>query len=227
MLDDDLTRGLDATAELDVKTDDIPPQDDDASNDEPQNNDDNQQKIDNQNQKVEGAESDIYGAPETFDYSQIQMPEGMKLDEDMVGEFNAVAKKFNLSNSSANELMNLAVKLTEKNAQGFKDLATQLQEAERNSYLQMLNDDKELDATNEEKYNPYLAVANEGVKAVATQGFIDFIKSKGLCHHPEFIKTFHKIGLLCKDDNLPNGNNPVGTVERPADVLYGDHKSAE
>lgn len=167
----------------------------------------------------------IYGSPENFDYSKIELPEGMTLDEELVNEFNPIAKKFNLSNSSANELMNLAVKLSNKNAANVNDAVQQMKIAEKNSYLQLLNDDKELNTQNSDEYEQYLDVATQGLKAVSTPEFNEFLKEKGLTHHPEFIKVFHKIGTMCKDAFIPDASIPVSVKRTPADILYG--KSSE
>lgn len=173
------------------------------------------------NKEAEGQDSEIYGSPESFDYSEIKLPENMVLDEEMVEKFNPIAKELNLSNKSANKLMKLAVELTSKQTAKFEDLATQIAEAEQNSYLQLLNTDKELNGYSEEEYSQYLTTANLGVKSVATQGFKDLIKHKGLTNHPEFIKTFHAIGKLCKGDSIPDVKNPVGATPNAADILYG------
>lgn len=180
----------------------------------------------NQDAGADGGQNEIYGSPENFDYSAVELPENMELDSDLVNEFNPIAKKLNLSNKSANELMSLAVKLTQKNTAKFADeFAAQLQDAESKSYLQMLNTDKELNAFSAEEYDQYINTANLGIKSVATDGFKNLLKQKGLTNHPEFIKTFHAIGKLCQSDKLPDVKNPVGSNRSAADILYGSAES--
>lgn len=186
-------------------------------------NQNDENNSDNQNQENKQEDNEIYGSPEQFDYTEVQLPDGMELDKDMLGKFEPLAKEFNLSNKSANKLMNLAVELVAKNAPNAESLATQIQKAEAESYSQLLNSDKELNAYSQEEYGNYLKVANQGVKSFATQGFMDLIKAKGLTNHPDFIKTFHAIGKQCSNDTLPNVNNPVGKSERQADILYGNN----
>lgn len=193
----------------------------DDGNDDAQNNE-NEKGNEEKGKEGEQQDDEIYGSPETFDYSNVQLPEGMQLDEELLKEFEPVAKKLNLSNKSANELMNLAVKLTEKNTAKFSEFAQELQQAKINSYHELLNTDKELNANNEAQYNQYLDVAIQGLKAVATPGFTELLKTEGLTHHPEFIKTFHKIGELCASEKIPDAKYPAGQKELDAaDVLYG------
>lgn len=199
-------------------------------NNQQENTENNEEKSelqnDKQNDQQKNLDGDIYGAPEQFDYSDIKLPEGMTLDKELLEEFEPIAKKFNLSNKSANELLGLAVKLSEKNISIVQDAIQQSQIAEKNSYMQMLDQDIELNVKDSAQYEQYLSVASKGIKAVATPKFKEFIKDKGLTHHPEFIKVFHKIGQLCTEVKIPDGN-PSGKDVDAADVLYGKRQSEE
>lgn len=194
----------------DSQDEDVKPSDDNL--DEDSSNDDNAKNS-------EGENVELYGAPESYDYSEIELPENMVLDEELVNQFNPIAKELNLSNKSANKLMCLGVELAKKNFAGVENIASELQNAERLSYEKLLVEDTEFKAFSDEQYDQYLSVANTGIKAVATPEFQELVKAKGLTKHPAFIKTFHAIGKLCSNDRVPNGE-PVGKSERPADILY-------
>lgn len=213
--------GLDADFENENLQDDPNAGADDDNNNDAQDGE-KQKEVEEKVKEGEPKDDEIYGSPETFDYSNVQLPEGMQLDDELLKEFEPVAKKLNLSNKSANELMNLAVKLTEKNTAKFSEFAQEMQQAKVNSYLELLNTDKELNANNEAHYNQYLDTAIKGLKAVATPGFTELLKTEGLTHHPEFIKTFHKIGELCVSEKIPDATYPTSQKEPDAaDVLYG------
>ena len=210
--------GIDSKSMEDY-TGDTPPADGDGDKDTNNNGSDTPPE---ENGEGEGKsnQEEIYGAPESYDYSKIQLPEDMTLDEEMVAKFNPIAKELNLSNESANRLMSLAVELTGKNAARFSEAAAQLQIAEKNSYLELLDKDQELNSYSTEEYDQYLSVAKLGVDKVATNGFKQILKDKGLANHPEFIKTFHAIGKLCKEDSPAGNNTPAGVKVNPASVLY-------
>lgn len=227
MTQQDLTN---AAENLDAELDSTPPQGaaDDSEEDDVKPSNDNSADDSNNDDNAKNSEGDnveLYGAPETYDYSEIELPENMVLDEDLVNQFNPIAKELNLSNKSANKLMNLGVELAKKNFAGVENIASELQNAERLSYEKLLVEDKEFKAFSDEQYDQYLSVANTGIKAVATPEFQELIKSKGLTKHPAFIKTFHAIGKLCSDDRVPHGE-PVGKSERPADILYNKTAAA-
>ena len=42
-----------------------------------------------------------------------------------------------------------------------------------------------------------------------------------IIYHPEFIKTFHKIGLLCSESKIPDVRIPASKADDPAEILYG------
>ena len=144
----------------------------------------------------------------------------MQLDNELISEFNPVAKKLNLSQKSANELVELAVKLTGKNMQKTSEALEEMQHAKSASYEQMLLQDEEFSKMDDDNYNQYLNTANLGISKVATKGFQELIKKEGLTKHPDFIKTFHQIGKLCQADSIPDATHPVGKSERMADILF-------
>lgn len=181
----------------------------------------------NNGENNDNSDDGKYGSPENYDYSTVALPEGMQLDAELVNEFNPLAKELNLSNDSANKLMALGVKLAQKNAATFKEAAVQAAIAEKNSYLEQLNSDKELNVLNTDDYNKYLDVANQGYNAVATKEFKAFVNAKGLTHHPEFIKVFHKIGELCSDSSIPDAKLPPSVEKSAADILYGNSSSEQ
>ena len=171
---------------------------------------------------IQQVNPEIYGSPENYDYSSVELPEGMELDNDMISKFNPLAKKYNLSNASANELLHLAIEMQQRNMAKVNDLASQIQESERESYRQMLSLDKEFSNQSDEEYSRYLSTANIGLNNFATEEFKNLLIQKGLVNHPEFIRTFHRIGQYCISDALPKVSTPTPSKEiDPADILYG------
>ena len=63
--------------------------------------------------------------PEKYDYSQVQLPENYCYNEELLNEFNTLAAKYDLSQNSANELMSLAVKLTQLMGNNYSETLAQ------------------------------------------------------------------------------------------------------
>lgn len=171
--------------------------------------------------KVQTDENGAYGSPEQFDYKDIELPEGIRLDEELVKEFNPIAKKLNLSQSSANELVSLGVKLAQKQAGNLPAIMQQVQQAKVAQYQQALNTDKEIGNGDRSKMNAYLDVADKGYTAFATDEVKQALAEVGLNYHPAIVKMFHRIGELVGDDKIYGTRSPV-TSQDPADILYNN-----
>ena len=62
--------------------------------------------------KDAGADNnEIYGAPETYDYKDVNIPEDLEYDKDMLKEFDALNKETNLSQAQANKYMQFGIRL--------------------------------------------------------------------------------------------------------------------
>lgn len=171
--------------------------------------------------EADSLDKDVYGAPESYDYTEVQIPEGMELDKEMMTKFDPIAKKFNLNQKSTNELLGLAVELVQKQTGSLIGNIKEARQAEIAQYEQLLEADKEI-GENKEVRNAYLDIADIGYNAIANSNVKSVLAQKGLDYHPDIVKMFHKIGQYCKDDVLPSGGLPIGKNEDPATVLYGE-----
>ena len=87
----------------------------------------------------------------------------MHLNEEMTNKFNEYASKLNLSQKSANDVMAMAVELTEQTQKQTVEAMGKLQEAKIEGYKILLNRDSEVGGA---KLKESLATAN-----VAYDGF--------------------------------------------------------
>lgn len=209
---------FDNPTELNTSQDSIQADDDVRSDDGiPE---DGQNNIDNDIPPQENTE--IYGAPENYDFSNITLPQGYKFDNDMLKEFNPIAKELNLSQKSADKLMNLAAKLVEKNYGKLPEVMEQVKTAKVTQYKQALNTDKEIFGGSKVNMDAYMDIADKGYNAFATDDVKTALNEAGLDYHPAVIKMFHRIGELVGDDKIFAPKAPVGTELDAADVLYGN-----
>ena len=181
---------------------------------------DENQNLDNIGQN----NNELYGAPENYDFKTVEMPEGIQFNDDYGNRFSDVAKELNLSQSSANKLVNLYVEILKEQAasapEKIKEFKEQQLQADIAEWHKALNQDVEIGNGNQEKIKAYMDKANVGYKAFASDGLQDILKQKGLNHHPEVIKLFYKLSDLTGEDNILMGGNPA-KEERAADILYG------
>lgn len=187
-----------------------------------------QAQIENQSKESEeqGENKEIYGAPDSYDFKSIELPEGIQFDNALAQKFEPVAKELNLSQESANKLVNLLVEHQQSQLGNQKEIiaAFKKQELEASviEYQKMMNSDVEMGAGDKDKQNAYIDVADKGYNAFASEGLKNTLEQLGLIYHPEVIKHFHKLGKLTGNDSIQQSTRPAGASERPADVLYGN-----
>lgn len=203
---------LDEQAGQGQQTDSEKPQDDNPPADE--NKDEKPQDED----KTKDEPKNI--APENYDFKDVQLPQGMTLDEDLLKEFTPLLKEDNLSQAQANRYMKLAVKLVVKQSNSMIEQIKQAQNASIAQYEQALNQDKEIYGGNKKQTDLYLDVADKGYNFLS-QETRDELGKYGLNFCPSLIKDMNRLGKLFQNDSIPQGNKPVSTQESAAQILYG------
>ena len=172
-------------------------------------------------------ENALYGAPENYDFKGIELPEGIKFDENLATKFDPIAKELNLSQEGANKLVNMLIEHQQGQLQNaneqIAEYERQKQEAQVIEYSKMLNSDKEI-GTDDETRNAYIDIADRGYKAFASKELQKTIESQGLNYHPAFIKFFHRLGKLCGEDKITKTATPVQQKQTPAEILYGNNQ---
>ena len=66
--------------------------------------------------------------PETYDFKDVALPDGMELDKELTDEFSGIAKEMGLTQGKANQFMELGVKLSTKVQQKFESAIKEYQE---------------------------------------------------------------------------------------------------
>ena len=187
---------------------------------EEQKQEENKHEVLSNNKLGGGVEDDIeivFGKPETYDFKEVKLPENMTLDENMTGKFLKYASKLDLSQKSANEMVAMAVELTEQARKNTLSVIEQQNNAKIEGYLMTLKNDEEIGGA---KLDSALKDAN-----VAYEGFFkdeelrNIFASSGLTVHPKFIKALKEIGQEMKEDTIQISNF-ANTKRNPEDILY-------
>ena len=161
-------------------------------------------------------QTDTVGETDTLvEYTDFTVPEGVELNQELLGEFKDVAKGLKLNQEQAQALTDLGVKQAQ--AIFAKQEAARL--AEVASWEQAAKTDKEFGG---EKLQENLAVAKKAMDAFGTPELKAVLDKSGLGSHPELIRAFFKAGQLISEDRLVvGGRQPVTGSKTAAQVLYG------
>ena len=165
---------------------------------------------------------DLFGCPEIYDYKGIELPEGMILDEAKTSQFSDYAKKLNLSQKGADNIVKMAVELTQATKEQAIGAFQAMQEEKIENYRNALINDYEIGGY---KLNSAIETAN-----IAYDGFFNdeelrhLIVQSGLSVHPKFIKALKAIGENMKEDSIHSSFNPNPRQRRIEEILYPSMK---
>lgn len=167
-----------------------------------------------QGQEAE-TEDEPQGAPE--EYANFEVPEGVTLDQEVLGEFKALGKELNLPQAQAQKVADLGVQLAQKWAAA----QTANVEALQAEWLETTKADKDFGG---EKLAATLADGKKALDAYGTDALREVLNQTKLGNHPEVIRFFAKVGQTLNEDGhvSPSGQ----ASERPKDVakrLFPNH----
>jgi hypothetical protein len=151
------------------------------------------------------------GAP--AEYASFTTPEGVTLNPDLVGSFKERAKALNL---------------TQEQAQGFVDIASQLAagweqqhlaavDAARNKWRATATADPEIGGAEQAAKMAVVAKARD---TFATPALREFLDASGLGDHPEVIRLLYRVGKAVSEDTLVTTGRPTDTQRTTESILF-------
>ncbi len=168
-------------------------------------------------EKVETQDAEIYGKPDFYDYSEVELPENYCYDEELLTEFNELAKKYNLSQKSANELMSMAVKLTKLMGNNYSETIAEQQRQKVEEYKRNLIVDREIGGA---KFEKTMQTANIAYSHFADEDVQALLSETGLNCHPKVVKMFYNIGKRMQNDAIYGVNIASAPKENREDILF-------
>ncbi len=176
-------------------------------NENPQEKSDSAEKAAENVNKDNGINKDDINdsAPETYDFKDVNLPDGMELDVELTDEFSAIAKEMNLSQAKADKFMGIGVKLSQKLQQNFENAFKEAQGNRIKEIKTMLNTDPEIGGAN---LKATLLEANEAYKVFVSEEAASVLAETGLNNHPAIVKMFRDIGRQVKGDNIKGFGSP-------------------
>ena len=135
------------------------------------------------------------GAPEKYEWAA---PDGVTLDESIMGSLSEVAKELNLPQAAAQKLVDkIAPVMAQRQVEQFEALRTEWRQAS--------SSDQEFGGA---KLAENMAVAKKALDAFATPEFRQLLEQTGMGNHPEVIRTFYRAGKAISEDGLVSGSAP-------------------
>ena len=166
-------------------------------------------------------DENLFGVPEKYDCSKFQNRDGFTLDDELLQKFLPIAKKLNLSQSSLEMLLEIALNMSKKQNMLYEKNSELNLKNKLNDYYKKFCADSELPDPNGSDVQEYMRIADGAYNEFASAELKEAFKQTGLNYNPELIKMFYKIGELAQEDNLSNYGKPAFEELTPAQILYG------
>ena len=145
--------------------------------------------------ETEGEGEKPEGAPEKYEWAA---PEGVTLDESILGSLSEVAKELNLPQAAAQKLVDkIAPVMAQRQVEQFEALRTEWRQAS--------SSDQEFGGA---KLTENMAVAKKALDAFGTPEFRQLLEQTGMGNHPELIRTLYRAGKAISEDGLVSGSAP-------------------
>ncbi|MCD7781051.1 MAG: hypothetical protein LUH05_10330 [Candidatus Gastranaerophilales bacterium] len=166
---------------------------------------------------IEEDNGGYFGKPEFYDYSGVKLPENYCLDAGLLDEFNELAGRYNLSQKGADELMSMAVKLTQLTGDNYSKTLADQQRQKITEFKRALALDREIGGAN---LNKNLRTANIAYTQFADEELQNLLQESGLNCHPKVVKMFYDIGKKMQNDSIYRVNIPAAPKESREDILF-------
>jgi hypothetical protein len=137
------------------------------------------------------------------EYAEFKAPEGVQLGEALPADLKSLAKELDLTQDQAQAVFDLGVKQAQNLATRIAEGQVAQQAVQREAWADQSKADPEFGG---DKFDANLAVANRAFKQFGSPAFIDLLMKSGLSNHPEFVRTFLKVGQAISEDTAVTGS---------------------
>lgn len=150
-------------------------------------------------------------APEAYDF---KAPEGVEsLDAKLVETFTPLAKKLDLTNEQAQELVNLAPQIQQRMAEQQAEAWGKQLEA----WVGEVKADKDIGGDN---LPATMAAAQKVMQQFGTPELKAALEQTGMGNHPELVRLFAKVGKAMGEDSFVAGGKSSGGSGSIVDAFY-------
>lgn len=169
----------------------------------------------------EAAEAKTNEVPET--YEAYKLPDGVQVDEALLGEFNTVAKELGLTQAQAQKLVDLQAKTAAAGETGREEFLAQALKTQSDTWVNEIKNDPELGGA---KFDATVSTAVKAISTFFGDDFRQLLNDSGIGNNPALIRGMYKIGLAISEDKLVIPGSDASATEEvsAAKAMFGDVK---
>lgn len=151
---------------------------------------------------------DDEGTNEPYTAESFELPEGVEVDESMMGEFLEIANDKELSGKDRDQAL---VSLYAKKQQDAMDAQYQSWDDQRITWKNEAKVDKEIGG---KEFDKNLAHANKALAHFGSKELKEFGEQYGFVDNPEYLRMMVRVGKTLAEDNS-SGNHGSGDSQTP------------
>ena len=148
-------------------------------------------------------------APEKYEF---KLPDGVKLDEALVAEFEPIARELDLDNGTAQKFVDLKIKMDQAQA-------AKTQEAWNNQIIEWVSTVKTDPEMGGQNFDATRVAAQSVIAKYGTPELKKVLDTTGLGNHPEMVRAFARLGKAMAEDKFVKPGSATGAVN-PAKILF-------
>lgn len=153
--------------------------------------------------------------PEAYDFSSLELPEGVEIDDNLVETVSPIMKELELNQEQADKLAQAFAEHQQKQA---SDQAAAF-EKQLNDWADQLKTDKEVGG---DEFNANMAIARKAVETYGDDDLKSFMESTGAGSNPALVKFMHRVGQTLKEDGSAPGGAPNQQGQSREQRMYPD-----
>lgn len=146
------------------------------------------------------------------EYEDFSLPEGVSIDEGTLTTFTEFAKRKELTQEEAQELVDMQTKIGQENVKANDDRWADI----RAGWIDESKADKEIGGVD---FEIKLGVAGRAINKYGTKALVELLNLHGIGDHPEFIRYSYRIGKTLKEDTSLRGKGSEDKRDA-SDKLY-------
>lgn len=153
------------------------------------------------------------GGDNSVDFANLELPEGMVLDDAAVEQFGSVIKELGLDQEQTQKMASAYAQLQQAKAQEAGEAFSQ----QLDQWYEQSTTDKEFGG---DKFEESAKLAVQAVEKFGGPELKQVLENTGLGNHPEVIRFMYRVGKAVSEDNPGAGGNGPQEKRDRASVLY-------
>lgn len=159
------------------------------------------------------SDGDGEGGDNSVDFANLEMPDGMVLDDAAVEQFGSVIKELGLNQEQTQKMATAYAQLQQAKAQEAGEAFSQ----QLDHWYEQSATDKEFGG---DKFEQSAKLAVQAVEKFGGPELKQVLEDTGLGNHPEVIRFMYRVGKAVSEDNPGSGGNGPTEKRDRASVLY-------